>query len=282
MSQFTSQLTLASPAKLNLFLHITGQRADGYHTLQTVFQLIDLNDQLSFDINHHDLRINHLAHIYSPDNLILKAARLLQQVSGYRQGCHIKLQKNIPIGGGLGGGSSNAATTLLALNQLWQTGLSVSELAKLGLQLGADVPVFVWGKNAWAEGVGEQLEPVKLAPIDYIVLKPDCFISTKQLFSQEMLTRNTPETTFAAYQQNPLHFGNNFEAVARKLYPEVAQAMAYLDQFGQARLTGTGACAFLPVNAEHDIPAILQNAPGKSYFCHGLQESPVHQQLGLC
>lgn len=276
-----SQLTLPSPAKLNLFLHITSKRADGYHNLQSVFQLIDLYDYLSFDINHASLSINQLDEVASEDNLIIKAARLLKQHTGYSGGCQIELQKNIPIGGGVGGGSSNAATTLLALNALWQTGLTLTELARLGIQLGADVPIFILGKNAWAEGVGERLVAVDLPQIDYIVLKPDCFISTKQLFSQESLTRNTPETTFAAYQQNPTQFGNNFEAIAQKLYPEVAQALAYLNQFGQARLTGTGACVFLPVQPGQDITAIMQNAPCKSYFCHGLQNSPVHEQLGL-
>lgn len=276
-----SQLTLPSPAKLNLFLHITGKRTDGYHNLQSVFQLIDLYDYLSFDINHTSLSINQLDDVASEDNLIIKAARLLKQHTGYSGGCRIELQKNVPIGGGVGGGSSNAATTLLALNTLWQTGLTLTELAKLGIQLGADVPIFILGKNAWAEGVGERLVAVDLPQIDYIVLKPDCFISTKQLFSQESLTRNTPETTFAAYQQNPTQFGNNFEAIAQKLYPEVAQALAYLNQFGQARLTGTGACVFLPVQPEQDITVIMQNAPCKSYFCHGLQNSPVHEQLGL-
>ncbi|TEU30019.1 4-(cytidine 5'-diphospho)-2-C-methyl-D-erythritol kinase [Alkanindiges illinoisensis] len=276
-----SQLTLPSPAKLNLFLHITGKRTDGYHNLQSVFQLIDLYDYLSFDINHTSLSINQLDDVASEDNLIIKAARLLKQHTGYSGGCRIELQKNVPIGGGVGGGSSNAATTLLALNTLWQTGLTLTELAKLGIQLGADVPIFILGKNAWAEGVGERLVAVDLPQIDYIVLKPDCFISTKQLFSQESLTRNTPETTFAAYQQNPTQFGNNFEAIAQKLYPEVAQALAYLNQFGQARLTGTGACVFLPVQPEQDVTAIMQNTPCKSYFCHGLQNSPVHEQLGL-
>lgn len=276
-----SQLTLPAPAKLNLFLHITGRRADGYHNLQSVFQLIDLYDYLSFDIHHNSLTINALDKLVPDDNLIIKAARLLQQHTGYQSGCHIELQKNIPMGGGVGGGSSNAATTLLALNTLWQTCLSLDELAKLSVQLGADVPVFIRGKNAWAEGIGEQLLAVDLPEIDYIVLKPDCFISTKQLFSQESLTRNTPETTFAAYQQNPAQCGNNFEAIAKKLYPEVAQALAYLNQFGQARLTGTGACVFLPVQPGQDISSILQHAPCKSYFCHGLQQSPVHEQLGL-
>lgn len=275
------QLTTSSPAKLNLFLHITGQREDGYHNLQTIFQLVDVYDFITFDTDHADLHINQVNEVDPNDNLILKAAQLLQQRTGYTGGCHITLDKHIPVGGGMGGGSSDAATTLLVLNQLWNTGLNLTQLAELGLQLGADVPIFILGQNAWAEGIGEQLSAVVLPETDYIVLKPDCFISTKQLFSQESLTKNTAKTTFAAYQQNPAQFVNNFEAIAKKLYPEVAQALAYLQQFGQAYLTGTGACVFLPVHAEHDIPAILRDAPCQSFFCHGLAQSPVHQQLGL-
>lgn len=276
-----SQLTLRSPAKLNLFLHITSQRADGYHNLQSVFQLIDLCDVMHIDTSYTDLSINAITHVTDSENSCLKAAQLLQRKTSFAGGCRIHIEKNIPIGGGLGGGSSNAATTLLALNQLWQTGLSLNQLAALGLQLGADVPIFIYGQNAWAEGVGEQLTSVKLHQTDYIVLKPDCFISTEHLFSQESLTRNTPEITFTTYQQYPMQFGNNFEAIAQKLYPEVAEALAYLNQFGQARLTGTGSCVFLAVQPEHDIHTILQQAPCTSFFCHGLQQSPVHHQLGL-
>lgn len=274
-------LTLPSPAKLNLFLHITGQRPDGYHELQTVFQLIDLYDWLDFDSSAADIQVNQLADIEQQDNIIFKAAQLLKQHTGYSGGCHISLHKKIPMGAGLGGGSSNAATTLLALNHLWKTGLSLEQLAQLGLQLGADVPVFIGGHNAWAEGVGEQLSRIELPEIDYIVLKPDCFISTKKLFSQEALTRNTTKTTFAAYQHNPMQFGNNFEAIAAQLYSPVAEALTYLKQFGQAHLTGTGACVFLPVTPQQDIKQILQHAPGKAFFCHSLQISPVHTKLGL-
>ncbi len=276
-----NQLTLHSPAKLNLFLHITSQRADGYHNLQSVFQLIDLCDVMHFDISHQTLSINAVDNVAYDQNISLKAAQLLQQHTKYQGGCHIHIEKNIPIGGGLGGGSSNAATTLLALNSLWQTGLTLAQLARLGLQLGADVPVFILGQNAWAEGVGEQLTAVELPKTDYIVLKPDCFISTKQLFSQESLTRHTPEITFTTYQQYPLQCGNNFEALAQQLYPPVAEALAYLNQFGQARLTGTGSCIFVAVQPEQDITSILQQAPCTSFFCHGLQQSPVHRQLGL-
>ena len=276
-----SQLTLRSPAKLNLFLHINAQRADGYHDLQSVFQLIDLCDVMHFNIDQPTLSVNALKNVSDAQNISLKAAQLLQKHANYSGGCHIQIEKTIPIGGGLGGGSSNAATTLLALNSLWKTGLNLTELAQLGLQLGADVPVFILGQNAWAEGVGECLTPVKLAQTDYIVLKPECFISTKHLFSQESLTRDTPEITFTTYQQYPMQCGNNFEALAKKLYPQVAEAFAYLNQFGQARLTGTGSCVFVAVQPEQDINHILQQAPCTSFFCHGLQQSPVHTQLGL-
>lgn len=277
----TSSLTLASPAKLNLFLHITSQRDDGYHNLQTIFQLIDLYDYLTFDTGHTDIVVSQIDQVNPQDNIVYKAAQLLKQYTGYSGGCHIRIDKHIPMGAGLGGGSSNAATTLLALNQLWHTGLNLQQLAELGRQLGADVPIFVFGQNAWAEGVGEQLTAVKLANAAYIVLKPDCFISTRKLFSQESLTRNATETTFAAYQHCPAEFGNNFEPVATDLYPEVAEALAYLKQFGLAKLTGTGACVFLQLQSLEDKAKIINNAPCTAYFCNSLQTSPVHQQLGL-
>jgi 4-diphosphocytidyl-2-C-methyl-D-erythritol kinase len=274
-------LTLPAPAKLNLFLHITAQRPDGYHELQSIFQLIDLCDWLDFDVSFDDIQVNQVTDIDQQDNIIYKAAHLLKKTTGYSGGCHIRLNKHIPMGAGLGGGSSNAATTLLALNHLWQTGLNLEQLEQLGLQLGADVPVFIWGQNAWAEGVGEQLTSIKLPEIDYIVLKPDCFISTKKLFSQEALTRNTTKTTFAAYQHDPMQFGNNFEAIATRLYPPVAEALAYLNQFGQAHLTGTGACVFLAVSSQQNSKDILQHTPCKAFYTRGLQQSPVHIQLGL-
>lgn len=277
----TTQITLQSPAKLNLFLHITGRRPDGYHDLQTIFQFIDLCDTMHIDVNQQDISMNDMDQIAPQDNLIIRAATLLKQHTGYAGGCRIQLEKRIPMGAGLGGGSSNAATTLLALNQLWKTGLNLTELAQLGRQLGADVPIFIFGKNAWAEGVGERLSAIALPAADYIVLKPDCFISTQQLFSQETLTRNTTITTFAAYQHDPSNFGNNFEPVALKLYPEVKEAFAYLEQFGKARLTGTGACVFLTLQPEMNVQQILEHAPCQAYLCHGLQHSPVHEQLHL-
>lgn len=276
-----NKLSVQSPAKLNLFLHITSKREDGYHNLQTIFQLIDLCDILHFDISHQDIRLNQMGDVAEQDNLIYRAAQLLKRETSYSGGCHIRLEKYIPMGAGLGGGSSNAATTLLVLNHLWKTGLNIEQLAILGCQLGADVPVFILGKNAWAEGIGDQLIPVKLPPSDYIVLKPDCFISTQKLFSQETLTRNTTITTFAAYQRDHSCFGNNFEDVALKLYPKVNEAFAYLQQFGKARLTGTGACVFLTVQPDNDVQNILEQAPCQAWLCKGLQRSPVHELLGL-
>ena len=275
-------LRLPAPAKLNLFLHITGRRSDGYHNLQTIFQLIDCCDWLEFTPSA-TAEIDFISD-FSLDpahNLVLRAAKLLQQHSGTRQGAQIRLEKNLPVGGGVGGGSSDAATTLIGLNHMWQLNYSLDDLAQLGLQLGADVPVFIWGRNAWAEGVGESITRLDLPKIDYIVLKPDCFISTSTLFSQQLLTRDTPVTTFAAYQSQPALFGNNFEPIARQLYPAVAEALDYLSAFGQARLTGTGACVFMAVTAAINSQQILDNAPCTGFICRGLDQSPVHQQLGL-
>ena len=179
------------------------------------------------------------------------------------------------MGAGLGGGSSNAATTLIVLNQLWQCGLNEQQLADYGVQLGADVPIFIFGRNAWAEGIGEHLSFIDLAQKQFIILKPDCFISTQALFSQKTLTRDSKITTFCAYQLEPSSFGNNFEPLARQLYPEVEEAMQYLDQFGLAKLTGTGACVFTEVTSEMDTKKILQNAPCKAYLVNSLAESPL-------
>ena len=179
------------------------------------------------------------------------------------------------MGAGLGGGSSNAATTLIVLNQLWQCGLNAQQLADYGVQLGADVPIFVLGRNAWAAGIGEHLSFIDLAQKQFIVLKPDCFISTQALFSQKTLTRDSKITTFCAYQLKPSDFGNNFEPLARSLYPEVDEAMQYLDQFGVAKLTGTGACVFTEVTADMNIDEILAHSPCKAYLVNSLNESPL-------
>lgn len=270
-------IRVPSPAKLNLFLHITGRRDDGYHELQTIFQLIDLNDWLEF-IQTDDLQISidGLNSVDLEQNLIYKATQILKPYAQKITGLSVRVEKNIPMGAGLGGGSSNAATTLIVVNQLWQCGLSIEQLAELGVKLGADVPIFVYGRNAWAEGIGEHLTFIDLEQKKYIVLKPDCFISTQLLFSQKTLTRNTKTSTFCAYQLTPFNFGNNFEPLARSLYPEVNEAMQYLDQFGIAKLTGTGACVFTEVTSDMNIDEILAHSPCKAYLVNGLNESPVH------
>ncbi|KAA8732811.1 4-(cytidine 5'-diphospho)-2-C-methyl-D-erythritol kinase [Acinetobacter qingfengensis] len=271
-------LHVASPAKLNLFLHITGRRENGYHELQTIFQLIDLCDELSFQYNEDDLiQIKGLDHVELENNLIYRAA---MQLKPFRQhgtmGCHIQLKKTIPMGAGLGGGSSNAATTLLVLNQLWQCQLSKTQLMDIASKLGADVPIFVSGHNAWAEGIGEKITPLYSLPKKrYIILKPDCFISTQSLFSQKTLTRDSKPSKFAAYQDNPSNFGNNFEPLARQLYPAVEQAFQYLNQYGQAKLTGTGACVFIEIADDLDTTKILKQAPCTVYVAHSLNHSPV-------
>ncbi|MFH7347429.1 4-(cytidine 5'-diphospho)-2-C-methyl-D-erythritol kinase [Acinetobacter variabilis] len=270
-------IRVPSPAKLNLFLHITGRRPDGYHELQSIFQLIDLCDWLEFEqTDDQQIQIEGLASVDLEQNLIYRAAQILQPYAKMPSGLIIRLEKNIPMGAGLGGGSSNAATTLIVLNQLWHCGLNSEQLAELGVKLGADVPIFVHGRNAWAEGIGEHLTFIDLDQKQFIVLKPDCFISTQQLFSQKTLTRDTKPSKFCAYQIKPSDFGNNFEPVARSLYPEVDEAMQYLDQFGVAKLTGTGACVFIEVTDDMNVTDILENAPCKSYLVNSLQESPLH------
>lgn len=266
-----------SPAKLNLFLHITGRRENGYHELQSIFQLIDLYDWLEFSPNDtNEITILGLNEVDLQQNLIFRAAEMLKPYAKQVTGLDISIEKNIPMGAGLGGGSSNAATTLIVLNQLWQCGLNTEQLAELGVKLGADVPIFVHGRNAWAEGIGEHLTFIDLDQKQYIVLKPDCFISTQRLFSQKTLTRNTKTTTFCAYQLKPSSFGNNFEPLARSLYPEVDEAMQYLDQFGVAKLTGTGACVFIEINDDMNTDEILKNSPCKAYLVNSLNESPLN------
>ncbi|MGE8561924.1 MAG: 4-(cytidine 5'-diphospho)-2-C-methyl-D-erythritol kinase [Acinetobacter sp.] len=269
-------IRVPSPAKLNLFLHITGRRDNGYHELQSIFQLIDLTDWLEFtQMDDPTISIKGLSSVDLEQNLIYKATQILKPYAQKLTGLSIAIEKNIPMGAGLGGGSSNAATTLIVVNQLWQCGLSIEQLADLGVKLGADVPIFVHGRNAWAEGIGEHLTFIDLEQKKYIVLKPDCFISTQLLFSQKTLTRNTKTSTFCAYRLKPFNFGNNFEPLARSLYPEVNEAMQYLDQFGIAKLTGTGACVFTEVTFDMNIDEILTHSPCKAYLVNSLNESPL-------
>ncbi|WP_110974377.1 4-(cytidine 5'-diphospho)-2-C-methyl-D-erythritol kinase [Acinetobacter sp. WCHAc060042] len=269
-------IRVPAPSKLNLFLHITGRRENGYHELQSIFQLVDLCDWLEFESRpDQQIYIEGLNSVDLNQNLIYKATQILKPYAQTPTGLSIHLEKNIPMGAGLGGGSSDAATTLIVVNQLWQCGLNTEQLADLAVQLGADVPIFVHGLNAWAEGIGEHLTFIDLDQKQYIVLKPDCFISTQLLFSQKTLTRNTKSSTFCAYQLKPSDFGNNFEPLARSLYPEVDEAMQYLDQFGVAKLTGTGACVFTEVTNDINIDDVLANAPCKAYLVNSLNVSPM-------
>jgi 4-diphosphocytidyl-2-C-methyl-D-erythritol kinase len=278
-------LTLLSPAKLNLFLHITGRRANGYHDLQTVFQLLDYGDELSFNLRgddqlylHHD--INDLP---NDDNLIIKAARLLTEYCQYHnlhiQGANINLRKRLPMGGGLAGGSSNAATTLIALNHLWETALSTDILAELGLQLGADVPLFVRGHSSWAEGIGEILRPITLPHCWYLVIKPNCHVSTEEIFSNQELTRDTAAITVATFFEQGGH--NDCENVVCQHYPEVKKALQWLNNHGNARLTGTGACVFASFANQDQAQAVLNNTPTEweCFIAEGINYSPLHHLL---
>lgn len=277
----TATFILPAPAKLNLFLHITGQRADGYHLLQTLFIFLDYADQISLTCREDGViqRTNTVADVPEEMDLVVKAAHLLQRYTQQTLGVDIEVDKYIPMGGGLGGGSSDAATVLVGLNQLWQCGLSVDKLAALGLQLGADVPVFVRGQAAWAEGVGEQLTPVDLDLGWYIVIHPKVHVPTRELFLEKSLTRNCVPIKLAAF-----HGGetiNVFQPVVETKFPEVAKAIAWLSGYTDARLTGSGSCIFGSVNSKSVGLAILDDLP-KDWFgfvAQGLIQSPLQQKL---
>ena len=269
-----------APAKLNLFLHITGRRADGYHELQTLFRLLDWGDHMYFSANNSGEITLGGSELNIPpaQNLIVRAALALPRLDG-RQGAHVELHKRIPEGGGLGGGSSNAATTLLALNQLWELGLSTTQLQQLGAQLGADVPVFTAGHTAWAEGIGEILRPVNLADSWYLVIAPQCHVSTAEIFSNEPLTRNTSPIKIAAFFEG--HSRNDCQDLVRSLHPEVDNALKWLDNFGEARLTGTGACVFASFPNEQQARLALGQLPDPmtGFVAKGVNTSPVLSAL---
>lgn len=279
----TETLTLPAPAKLNLFLHITGRRPDGYHELQTVFQFLDRADRLHFRLRRGgELTLTpELPGVPAESNLVLRAARLLQSESGCRLGADIALEKELPMGGGIGGGSSDAATTLLGLNRLWQLGLSEDRLAELGLRLGADVPVFVRGRAAWAEGVGERLEPVEIPEPHYLVLTPNVHVSTAEVFRHPQLTRHTPAITLAAFRAGGggLTLRNDCENVVRTLSPEVDAALRWLGSHGPAHMTGTGACCFLPCSDRAAAEALLAQSPIPGFVARGMNRSPAHSAL---
>ncbi|MDY6798259.1 MAG: 4-(cytidine 5'-diphospho)-2-C-methyl-D-erythritol kinase [Pseudomonadota bacterium] len=277
--------TLPSPAKLNLFLHITGRRPDGYHELQTLFQFLDYGDDITFTPTREPGV--HLAQslpgVADDENLLLRAAKaLMQEMSSTLPGVTIAIRKRLPMGGGLGGGSSNAATVLLGLNHFWQLGLSPDTLAETGLALGADVPVFVRGHAAFAEGIGEKLTPANPPEDWFVVLKPECNISTGKIFSEEGLTRNTPKIKIRpAFEGDASRYRNDCEGVVRELYPEVNQSLEWLSQFGPARLTGTGACIFGRFPTESAARIIWESRPSgiTGFVARGVNHSPLHQKL---
>jgi len=269
--------TFYSPAKLNLMLHITSQRDDGYHNLQTAFQLIDLVDDITIELNqqHQIKRSFGNEDIPEQDDLMIKAAKLLKQNCDKDFGVTIGIKKRIPSGGGLGGGSSNAATVLLAINKMLQLKVPKSKLLTLATQLGADVPIFVFGQSAWAEGVGEQLKALKLPKKYFLVLHPKVFVSTRQLFCSSELTRDCSPITIRAFLEGE---GKNvFQPLVLKQYPEVKKAYNWLSQFATTKLTGTGACLFAEFDNEHDAIAIKNQVPTSwnSWVVKGLNESPL-------
>ncbi len=274
-------LRLPSPAKLNLFLHILGQRDDGYHQLQTVFQLLDYGDELEFTLSEIDeIQVSPQLPNTSPeDNLILRAAKLLKQYCSIRQGAHIRLSKKLPMGGGIGGGSSNAATTLLGLNHIWRCGLDIPTLLQLGRQLGADVPVFVAGKSAWAEGVGEQLQAIELPELWYLVLAPECHVSTAKIFQNKDLTRATLAITVAAFFEKGGK--NDCQPLVERLYPQVREAVEWLSQYSPAQLTGTGACVFASFPNQQAAQEVFARRPKQlnGFVAKGVNNSPLHQHL---
>ncbi len=275
-----------APAKINLFLHITGQRADGYHQLQTVFRLLDFYDTVYLKPNNDGLikRTNQIAGVLEADDLCIRAAKLLQQHTQSTMGVEISLEKRIPMGGGLGGGSSDAATVLLALNRLWQLNLSLAELKTLGLKLGADVPVFIHGENAWAEGVGEVLTTIKLKEAYYVVLTPDAHVSTAQIFANKQLTKNTIPKTMSDFSRAcsistgniSAEFTNNLEKVVCNEYPSVLACLTWLKQFGDARMSGSGASVFIEVADEKIANAICNQKPDnvRGFVAKGLNQHP--------
>ncbi|EPN8877382.1 4-(cytidine 5'-diphospho)-2-C-methyl-D-erythritol kinase [Vibrio cholerae] len=270
-----------SPAKLNLFLYITGRRANGYHDLQTLFQFLDYGDELTITANNSgNITLSPaLADVALEDNLIYKAAMALKNAAQSPLGADIQLYKVLPMGGGIGGGSSNAATTLVALNYLWQTGLSDDQLAEIGLALGADVPVFTRGFAAFAEGVGEELSAVEPEEKWYLVVRPAVSIATKDIFTHPQLVRNTPKRDLASLLATP--YENDCEKIVRSLYPEVDKQLSWLLQYAPSRLTGTGSCVFAEFSSRKDAQAVFAQLSGNvlAFVAQGRNVSPLRKTL---
>ncbi len=266
-----------APAKLNLFLHVVGRRADGYHLLQTVFRFVDFGDTVRVRVREDGAvrRLSDLPGVPAEHDLTVRAARLLQQTTGTALGADLDVVKRLPLGGGLGGGSSDAATALIALNECWQLGLSRARLMELGLELGADVPVFVFGENAFGEGVGERLTKVALPPAWYLVLVPQVSVSTAEIFSDSDLTRNTSPVKITAFSIDQGR--NDLEPVVRRKYAEVDRAMRWLEGRAKARLTGSGGCIFASFDDEREARSVLDARPGgiDGFVARGLEHHPL-------
>jgi 4-diphosphocytidyl-2-C-methyl-D-erythritol kinase len=270
-----------APAKLNLFLHVVGRRADGYHLLQTAFRLLDWSDTLDFALREDGeiRRTTTLAGVPAEADLVVRAARLLQEASGTPLGADIAVHKVLPMGGGIGGGSSDAATTLIALNRLWQTGLDRTALRALGLRLGADVPVFVFGRDAFAEGVGEALQPIVLPPAWYVIVSPGIGIPTAEIFSAPDLTRDSAPIRMPDFAASTTR--NDLQAVACKRYPAVAEAIDWLARYAPARMTGTGSCVFAEAASRAEADRIVAECPAgwQAWSAASLARHPLHDWL---
>ena len=300
IKQETKKLILPAPAKLNLFLHITGQREDGYHLLQTLFQLIDYADQIELVSNQSGLITRSIEsdaealNIPYEKDLCVRAAKLIQsqmlKTPNSNMGVEINLKKKLPIGGGIGGGSSDAATVLVGLNELWGCKLDIDELAQLGLQLGADVPVFVRGFSAWAEGIGEHLSPINLEDKWFVVIHPKIFASTAEIFADQALTRDCDTLKIARFLKGNKfdfagdEFTNVFEPIVTKKYPEIATAINWLSTYSPARLTGTGSCVFAAFDSKSKATKILDDLKKSDhnwlgFAAKGMNQSPLYKAL---
>jgi 4-diphosphocytidyl-2-C-methyl-D-erythritol kinase len=274
-------LTCPAPAKLNLFLHVVGRRGDGYHLLQTLFRFLDYGDTLCLRSRDDGavIRTIELAGVSPEQDLVVRAARLLQAESGCRLGAEIGLEKRLPLGAGLGGGSSDAATTLIALNRLWSLGLSRERLQQIGLRLGADVPVFIFGRSAFAEGVGERLQAVELDPAWYVVLQPRVSVSTAEVFAAPDLTRDSKPIKMQGFSAGAGR--NDLQAVVCERYPEVASHLAWLQQFAAASITGSGACVFAAFDTEQAAQQVLARLPSDmtGFAARGIDRHPLWEWL---
>ena len=270
--------TLSAPAKINLCLLITGRRPDGYHDLQTAFQMLDICDTLSFELSDQ-LSVESNIDLPVQTNLVYLAAKLLQEFSATKQGATIHLDKFLPMGAGLGGGSSDAATTLLGLNRLWNLNISAEELMRLGRQLGADVPVFVFAQSAWGEGIGEVLTPLVLKSSFYLIVSPNCHVDTARIFSHPELTRDSSTITIARFLEHGAR--NDCEIVVRELYPEVDEVLLWLNKWGPAKMTGTGSCVFLQIDSRLEAQSVAKQVPEQwtTFVAQGLDKSPVVSEL---